>query len=131
MRRFIAVTIAGAVLLAGCSTDSGGEIDDAATSAPIEAPTIPSPDAGQGATLVAVLAEIDSSMGEKPEKTIDRARNMCDSMLAERRGEGGNFTLVETVKKRFIGLEDTDELTDAQAQQIIDAIDAGVWCVEG
>ena len=82
---------------------------------------IPAPDATQSAALLSDLGAIDSRMDH--ERSIDRARNMCDAMLAEARGEGGNYTLVELVKLRFY-----DDLSDGQAQSVIDVIAAGGWC---
>ena len=85
---------------------------------------IPKPSDEQAAELLVALGDIEENLGR--DKSIDRARNMCESILAEARGEGGTFTLVELVHSRFLG----SELTDEQAQAVVDVIANSEWCVD-
>ena len=114
-----AVAAAAVLLLGACS---GGSTTPAAPV--VTAVAIPSPDAAQATALLAALGAIDPSLNEA--KSVSRARSMCSSILANAKGEGGVTPLVDVVRTRFTA----DQLTDAQAQAVIEAIQSSTWCAE-
>ena len=88
---------------------------------PAAVSAIPKPDAAQETELLVRLGGIDARMAD--DRSIGRARDMCHSIIADARSEGGTYTLVELVKMRFY-----EDLSDSQGQSVLDAIDAGGWC---
>lgn len=118
------------LVLAGCG--GGGEEEAGATSDAAAEEVLasdPEPDEAQAAELLEALAAIEPTLDE--EQSVERAESMCDSILAEARGEGHpQYSLVELAQTRFTH-PDRGELTDEQAQAVVDVIAGSAWCVEG
>jgi hypothetical protein len=92
----------------------------AAASAPVS--TIPSPDAQQEALLVAALNEVDPALvGD--DGVVNHSRDQCSSIL----GGASQESLIASTKLRFETATFTP--SDAQASQILDAIEQSGFCV--
>lgn len=116
----LTTTAAIAVLaLAGCS---GEEAAPKAAEAPNSAPavsSIPSPDAGQTAALMDALKGIKPELAADEERAVNRSRNVCSDLQAGK----DSATVAANANSRFSG-GTAGELTDAQGQQIVDAVKA-------
>lgn len=125
-----------AIALTACAADDQvAESQEPTTPDVVTTPTpdetetvslIPAPDEAQAADLLVALGAIDPSLDR--DVSISRARNMCESILAEARDEGGNFTLEELVRLRFTGVD--PPLDDDQVAAILDLISSSEWCHE-
>lgn len=115
----LATTAIAALALAGCS---GEETAPKAAEAPSSAPavsSIPSPDAGQTAALMATLKTIKPELAADEERAVNRSRNVCSDVQAGK----DTATVAANANARFSG-GTAGELTDAQGQQIADAVKA-------
>lgn len=130
--RLTPLALLAAVMLTACvADDQVAESQEPATpdvvTTPMETETvslIPKPDETQAVDLLAALSAIDPDLDR--DVSITRARDMCTSILAEARGEGGTFTLEELVLRRFTGVDPA--LDDGQVAAIIDLIRSSEWC---
>lgn len=112
----ILIAIATAFAIAGC----GANEDTGSASAETVA-TIPAPDDGEAAALLAALTKVEPGLGI--EDSIDNARNTCTSIL----GGVAPGDLIKSTKTRFEG-DGIDTLTVAQARQVIGLIRDSAWC---
>lgn len=117
-----ALTAMTALLVTGCAGAPKAD-KPAATSAPAATAVsqIPKPNAAQAASLRSELAKINPLLDNT--KAVDNARNQCSSIL----GEAPTDRLVASAKARFTGGQ-VKSVSDAEAQKIIDVINANGFC---
>lgn len=118
-RRLTLALVAPALLLAAC----GGEDEPAPkaeTQATVKAIPSPSPDEAQA--FMPELEKIIPGVSVDRGKAIDAARGTCDSIL------GGAQNLEQATATRFtVGL-DVDQVSEAQAQRIVELVRGQAWC---
>lgn len=129
--RGVVTVLAVGLVVAGCAGEPGSGNESSASPTEQAEDVLaadPEPDEAQAAEMLVQLGAIDATLNE--DQSVERAESMCDSILAEARGEGHpNFTLVELAQTRFTH-PDRGDLTDEQAQQVVDVITSSAWCVE-
>lgn len=111
----LALLVAVVVLASLTAPSSRTEADAGST----PAFPIPKPDEQQTDALLAGLRRIDPGLDH--ERSIDRARNACWSLLQG----GSRAQVVKSTQARFDG---SVRVTRADAEAILKLIEAGGWC---
>jgi hypothetical protein len=118
--RIAAVAIAAAALLALTACNSNDDSKSAASSSTPSAEASssdaaaggipPKPDAATQRLLLAAVESVDPALADDPAKTVDAARNQCQSL------DGGAADPDHLAAQRFGN--DTHPLTDAQGKAL-------------
>lgn len=124
MNRRLAAVLALPALMLGVSA-CGGDEDVPKPEATTPAPAvkaIPSPAPNEAVALMDGLEQIVPGVYVDRGKAVDAARGTCESIL------GGAQNLQAATITRFTAGLDVDEVTPAQADQIVALVKAEPWC---